>query len=171
MISLAVTALIVGAVLPASACGCDSKPLADLLEDADAVFVAVAPERSGLDPSRPFEVAVERVYKGYVGKTATIWASDGPLACGIDPAGAGEDGFIASTDDGRTSIGTCLPGFGVADIEEILGPGHLPGSTLAVSIGGNGLTVVLLAAAALIGLVPAVRRRIRSDPLEEDHRD
>lgn len=171
MISAAVVAIVVGAAVPATACGCDSKPLSELLDDADVVFSATAPDRAGIDPSTAMEVTVDRVYKGDVGKTATVWAADGPLACGIDPAGDGQDGFIASQDGGRTSIGTCLPAFGVADIEEILGPGHVPGATLAVSTGVSGLLATVLAALALTGLVPVLRRRLRSDPVEENHRD
>jgi hypothetical protein len=135
------------------------------------VFTATAPDQAGLDRSTPIEVKVDRVYKGDVGETVRVWASEGPLACGIDPAGGARDGFIASQDGGRTSIGTCVPAFGVADIEEILGPGHVPGATLAVSTSGRGLLATVVAAMAMTGLVPVLRRRLRSDPIEEDHRD
>ena len=170
--TFAVLAVIVGTGLPVTACGCDSKPLAELLEDADVVFTATAPERSGLDSSRPIEVAVERVYKGDVAATATVWASDGPLACGIDPAGAGRDGFIASTDAGRTTIGTCLPAFGVADIEQILGPGHEPQATLAVTARGIEPIGWLAGLGAAAGVVLILRWSTRrSDRVEDDHRD
>lgn len=126
-------AMAFGLATPALACGCDSKPLSDLIAEADAVFTVIPLDPSEVSTPGPMTMEVSRVYKGQVGETVEVWATEGPAACGMAADQDGAVGLLAAESGGKTRIGTCLPPYSVADIEEILGPGHEPGATLALT--------------------------------------
>jgi hypothetical protein len=160
----ALIALTFALATPALACGCDSKPLAVLIDEADAVFSVAPLDESEIVTPGPMQMEVNRVYKGEVGSTVDVWATEGPAACGIATNDEGAVGLLASESGGKTRIGTCLPPYSIADIEEILGPGHEPAATLALAAAPSLLlyaagAVVLAAIAATFLLV---RRRSRT---------
>lgn len=132
-LALASGALVATSAAPAAAaCEHPNATLEQQTMRADAVFTGTVTDRSAGGRKVTYEVDVDLVHKGEVGKRATVETPSGSKACGVPDLKAGEeyvwyaarDGdVLTATKDGGTTRATPAH---VQQVEDLLGQGTSP---------------------------------------------
>ncbi len=151
-------ALSITASAPASACSCDSVPLADYADRVTLAFTGSVADMSAEDPEVHMDVAfaVDEVYKGAAAPSITL-ATKGDT-CGLDSQLSAQGDHVAvvafGPDDPPTLSG-CGSVVSADEMAAVFGPPESALSTEASSASGAGRNRLAISAAGVAAVAGA----------------
>lgn len=122
--SLVMAMTLLGAT-PAAACTCEPYELADLVDEANLVFVGTEDHHSTHDESITYTFKVETIYRGDIGSEVEVVTHASSSMCGVDSIPRGSVGVLAFDDHGEYQINSCGSIHTAGAFADLL-PGHPP---------------------------------------------